>query len=114
MVSIYFTLQRITRVLHCSSVQETNTELCDSLVSSVILIPVFLHLNTCHGPTSCSLMLCTVAAGGSPSVLTLLVFSQPLLMTEVQVFTQLAHKALRYTEVQDLFNKKTHASLTSW
>lgn len=33
MVSIYFTLQHITRVLCCSSVQGTQTELCDSLLS---------------------------------------------------------------------------------
>lgn len=95
---VYFTLQHITRVVRCSSVQETQTELCDSLVSSVILISVFLHLDTCHGPTSCSLMLCTVAAGGSPTDFTLL-FSQRLLMTQVMVFTQLANKELRYTEV---------------
>ena len=81
MVSIYFTLQHIARVLRYSSVQETQTELCDSLVSSVILISVFLLLNTCHGPTSCPLMLRTVAAGGSPSDFTLLVSSQQLLMT---------------------------------
>lgn len=51
-------------------------------------------------------MLCTVAAGGSPSDLTLLVFSQELLLTQAMVFTQSANIELCYTEVQDLFNKK--------
>lgn len=90
------------------------TELCDSPVSSVILISVFLHLHACHGPTISSLMLCTVAAGGSPSDFTFLVFSQQLLMTEVIVFTQAANTEPRYTEVQDLFNKKARANLTYW
>lgn len=69
--SIYFTLQHSTRMLCCSSVQETQTELCDSLVSFAILISAFLHVNTCHGPANCSLMLGTVEAGRSPSDSTL-------------------------------------------
>lgn len=57
------------------------TGLCDSLVSSVILISVFLHLNTCHGATISSLTLCTVAAGGAPRDFTLPVSSHQLLLT---------------------------------
>lgn len=80
-------------------------ELCDSLVSSHFCISPREHL-----PWSCCLLF-DAQHKGSPSDLTLPASPQRWLQS---VFTQLANEELLCTEVLDLFNKKTHSSLTHW
>lgn len=107
--SIYFTPQHSTRMLCCSSVQETQAELCDSL------FPSHFCISPCeHVPRSCWLLLDARHSGSRRVGCHFIFLAFPQQMTSAMVFTQLAIEELHCTEVLDLFNKKTRSSLTRW